>query len=83
MGIIKCCFCADDKHKMADYTCTLDEATLEKAEEELHEVPDERAAAIETFREWILDRPYIKCPTGLLQVALSIGNLIDDISLFS
>ncbi|KAI0207640.1 hypothetical protein LSAT2_007621 [Lamellibrachia satsuma] len=48
---------------MADYTCTLDEATLEKAEEELHEVPDERAAAIETFREWILDRPYIKCPT--------------------
>ena len=55
---------ADNKHKMADYKCTLDEATLKKAEEELHEVPVERAGAIETFRQWILERPYIKCPTG-------------------
>ncbi len=49
----------------ADYVCTLDERTLEKAKEELNEDPKERLSQIQTLRTWIEQQPHLRCPTGL------------------
>ena len=52
---------------MADsgvYECSLDEASVKKAEEELHEDPKQREGQVEAFRQWILQQPHITCPTG-------------------
>ena len=48
----------------APYVCTLDEATVKKAERELYEDPKNRQGAIDTFREWIKQQKHIECPTG-------------------
>jgi hypothetical protein len=47
----------------ANYVCTLTEKSLKKAKEELNEDPKNRLGAVETFRQWILQQPHIKCPT--------------------
>ena len=47
-----------------EYVCTLDEKSLEKAKKELNEDPKNRLGAVEAFRQWILQQPHIKCPTG-------------------
>jgi hypothetical protein len=49
----------------ADYVCTLTEKSLKKAKEELNEDPKNRIGAVETFRQWILQQPHIKCPTDI------------------
>ena len=50
---------------MADnYVCTLTEASLKKAKDELNEDPKERMASVATLRDWILAQPHIKCPGG-------------------
>ena len=50
------------------YVCTLDEATLQKAKEELNEDPKERASQIETFRQWVKSQPHLTSRTGRLLV---------------
>lgn len=47
-----------------DYVCTLTEASLKKAKEELNEDPKERLGAVEALRKWVLEQPHIKSPTG-------------------
>ena len=44
--------------------CTLTEASLKKARDELNEIPSDRLAAVQAFRKWIEEQKYIKCPTG-------------------
>jgi len=53
-----------NNNKDGDYVCTLDEASLKKAQEELNEDPKERMSAVNTFRKWILSQPHLTCPTG-------------------
>ncbi|KAL3860412.1 hypothetical protein ACJMK2_010536 [Sinanodonta woodiana] len=49
---------------MADkYECTLDKASILKAREELHEIPEERLGALQTFKDWIQQQPWLKTPT--------------------
>ena len=48
----------------AEYVCTLDEASLQKAREELYEDPSNRLGAVTTFREWIQQQKHIHSPTG-------------------
>jgi len=50
----------------SDYVCTLDEAGLKKAKEELFEDPKERLSAVNTLRQWILAQPHLQCPTDTL-----------------
>ena len=45
-----------------EYVCTLDEASLRKAREELNEDPADRMNAVEAFRNLIKTRaPHIRC----------------------
>ena len=48
-----------------DYQCSLNEAALAMATEELNEVPKERLSAVQTLRQWILQQKHLKCPTGM------------------
>jgi len=50
----------------SDYVCTLDEASLKKAKDELNEDPKERLSSVNALRKWILDQPHIQCPTDTL-----------------
>lgn len=47
----------------AQYTCSLDTKTLEKARKELNEIPEERISHIETLRKWVEDQPHLTCRT--------------------
>ena len=48
-----------------EYVCTLDEASLKKAREELNEDPADRMNAVEAFRNLIKTRaPHIRCSMG-------------------
>lgn len=51
---------------MADsYVCTLDQASLIKAEQELNEDPKQRISAVETLRKWLEERKdWVRVPTG-------------------
>jgi len=49
-----------------EYVCTLDEASLKKAKEELNEDPKERLSAVNALRQWILAQPHLQCPTDTL-----------------
>ena len=50
-----------------EYVCTLDEASLKKAREELNEDPADRMNAVEAFRNLIKTRaPHITCSMGRL-----------------
>ncbi len=51
----------------AHYVCSLDPASVKKAQEELNEDPKNRLGAVQTFREWILQQKHIKCPTGMME----------------
>ena len=43
----------------------LNAASLQKAKEELHELNDaDRALAIQTLRQWVLQQNWLKSPTG-------------------
>ena len=57
---------ADIHTKMEkEYVCTLDEASLKKAREELNEDPADRMNAVEAFRNLIKARaPHIRCSMG-------------------
>ena len=46
----------------AGYVCTLTEASIKKAEEELHEDPKDRMGPVKALREWIHQQPHIKAP---------------------
>jgi len=48
----------------ADYVCTLTDKSLKKAKDELKEDPKERLGQLQKFREFVLQQPHIKCPTG-------------------
>jgi len=48
----------------ADYVCTLNKKSAKKAKDELNEDPKNRLGAVEKFREFVLQQPHIKCPTG-------------------
>ncbi len=50
----------------AHYVCSLDPASVKKAQQELNEDPKNRLGAVQTFREWILQQKHIKCPTGMM-----------------
>ena len=48
-----------------EYVCTLDEASLKKAREELNEDPADRMNVVEAFRNLIKTRaPHIRCSMG-------------------
>ena len=48
-----------------NYVCTLDEASLKKAGQELNEDPADRMNAVEAFRNLIKTRaPHIRCSMG-------------------
>ena len=48
-----------------EYVCTLTEASLKKAREELNEDPADRMNAVEAFRNLIKTRaPHIRCSMG-------------------
>ena len=48
-----------------EYVCTLDEASLKKAREELNEDPADRMNAVEAFRNLIKTRaPHVRCSMG-------------------
>ncbi len=49
----------------ADYVCTLDAASIEKAKKELNEDPKERLSAVKALRDWIKQQPHLKSPTGM------------------
>ena len=44
------------------YVCTLDEASLKKAREELNEIPSDRMAAVQALRDWITQQPHFRTP---------------------
>ena len=44
--------------------CTLDDAALKKAKDELNEDPVQRASQIETFRQWVKSQRHLKSRTG-------------------
>lgn len=44
--------------------CTLDKFSADIAKEELNDDPKERESAIQTFRDWIKQQKWLKCPTG-------------------
>ncbi|KAL4234455.1 hypothetical protein ACF0H5_006101 [Mactra antiquata] len=46
-----------------NYTCGLDDYSLQKAYRELNEDPKERLSALRTFREWIKQQNWLKTPT--------------------
>ena len=51
------------------YVCTLDEASLKKALEELNEDPADRMNTVEAFRNLIKTRaPHIRCSMGTILV---------------
>ena len=47
---------------MDNYVCTLDPTSIKKAKDELNEIPEDRLAAVQAFREWIESQPHIRCP---------------------
>jgi hypothetical protein len=47
----------------ADYVCTFDEYTLEKAIRELNENPKERLGSVQALRRWIKEQPHYTCRT--------------------
>ena len=56
----------------SDYVCTLDEATIKKAKDELNENPQDRLAAVKALRDWIREQPHISYPTtGKAPISLS------------
>ena len=46
------------------YVCTLDDAALKKAKDELNEDPAQRASQVETLRQWVKSQPHLKSRTG-------------------
>ena len=44
------------------YVCTLDDASLKKAREELNEIPSDRMAAIQALRDWVQQQPHFTLP---------------------
>lgn len=48
------------------YTCSLCEASLDKAKKELNEDPKERLSAVQTLRNWINQEQWISAPTDIL-----------------
>ena len=48
-----------------DYVCTLTEASIKKAKDELGEDPKERLNAVKQLREWVLQQPHLKVHTGM------------------
>lgn len=47
------------------YVCTLDKASLKKAEKELNENPKERENAVASLRQWVeQNSTWLKSPTG-------------------
>ena len=47
-----------------EYVCTLDEASLKKAKDELGEDPKERDSQVKALREWVLSQKHLSAATG-------------------
>ena len=63
----------------AKYACSLSEKSIRKANEELHEEPDERLSTVQSLREWIEREPWITSPTGCrlyLTLYMSVFNTL-------
>ena len=49
----------------AEFISKLDEASKKKCKDELHELNDtDRASAVQCFRKWIQEQPWLRTPTG-------------------
>lgn len=46
-----------------NYTCSLDDQSLQKAKRELNEDPKERAGAVRALREWVAQQKWLRTPT--------------------
>lgn len=44
----------------AGYVCTLEQKWIKKAKDELFEIPEDRLAAVQAFRDWIKQQKHIK-----------------------
>lgn len=44
-----------------NYVCSLDTFTVNKARNELNEIPEDRMSAVQAFRDWIISQPHIRC----------------------
>ena len=44
----------------AGYVCTLEQKWIKKAKDELFEIPEDRLAAVQAFRDWITQQKHIK-----------------------
>ena len=49
--------CAPDD---TDYVCTLEQIWIKKAKDELFEIPEDRLAAVQAFRDWIIHQKHIQ-----------------------
>ena len=59
-----------------NYVCTLDQASIKRAKDELNEVPEDRLAAVQALREWIQAQPHIRCPkTGTVLFECIVSQL--------
>ena len=48
------------------YKCSLSAKSIEKAEKELNENPNERQGAVDALREWTEREPWITSPSGCI-----------------
>lgn len=46
------------------YKCSLDDASLKKAELELNENPEERTVQLNRFKKWIISQEWLNAPMG-------------------
>ena len=48
-----------------NYTSQLDSKSKKRARDELNEIDSDRACAVQTFRQWVLEqKEWLKAPTG-------------------
>ena len=51
------------------YVCSLDEASVQRAQRELNEDPKDRLAAVDALRDWTQrQKKWMRCPTGELVI---------------
>ena len=55
---------AKDMSTSDGYICTLNDACLRQAREELNEIDADRLSAVEALRSWIKSQEHLRCRTG-------------------
>ena len=54
----------------------LDEASLQVAKEELHEINEtDRLLAVQTLRQWVLEQKWLRTPTGTVSLLILLKTI--------